>query len=55
MAQANSGEQATTYGRAVTYEEKLPKRWTAGTLLVLTAWVIWQGTSSSPRTARSGS
>ncbi|MEW1894510.1 hypothetical protein IPZ55_21490 [Streptomyces sp. A10(2020)] len=48
MAQANGGEQATTYGRAVTYEEKLPKRWTVGTLLVLTAWVIWQGTKLLP-------
>ncbi|MFE6716082.1 hypothetical protein ACFVDU_00690 [Streptomyces albidoflavus] len=32
----------------VVYEEKLPKRWTIGTLVVLTAWVIWQGTKLLP-------
>ncbi|MCK2143448.1 MULTISPECIES: hypothetical protein [Streptomyces] len=32
----------------VVYEEKLPRRWTIGTLVVLTAWVVWQGTKLLP-------
>ncbi|MET7558071.1 hypothetical protein [Streptomyces albidoflavus] len=32
----------------VVYEEKLPRRWTIGTLVVLTAWVVWQGAKLLP-------
>lgn len=37
------GSTAEPYGRAVVYEEKLPKRWTAATVTLLAGWVAHQG------------
>ncbi|MET7295550.1 hypothetical protein ABZS79_26030 [Streptomyces griseoloalbus] len=40
-----SGADAATasYGRAVVYREKLPRRWTIATVAVLAGWVAYQG------------
>lgn len=41
-------ERHATGGRAVVYEEKLPKRWTIATVVVLAAWVAYQGSILLP-------
>ncbi|MFF7450623.1 MULTISPECIES: hypothetical protein [unclassified Streptomyces] len=43
-----AGEATASYGRAVVYEEKLPRRWTVATLLVLGVWVAYQGSILLP-------
>ncbi|MEU9353747.1 hypothetical protein AB0D65_22955 [Streptomyces griseoloalbus] len=45
-----SGAVAATasYGRAVEYREKLPRRWTTGTVAVLAGWVAYQGSVLLP-------
>ncbi|GGV74091.1 hypothetical protein GCM10010294_36870 [Streptomyces griseoloalbus] len=43
-----AGAATASYGRAVVYREKLPRRWTIATVAVLAAWVAYQGSVLLP-------
>ncbi|GGW71080.1 hypothetical protein [Streptomyces griseoloalbus] len=45
---SGAGAATASYGRAVVYREKLPRRWTIATVAVLAAWVAYQGSVLLP-------
>ncbi|MGV9842879.1 hypothetical protein ACWDUB_12325 [Streptomyces fungicidicus] len=45
---SGAGASTASYGRAVEYRERLPRRWTVITVTVLAAWVAYQGSVLLP-------
>ncbi|MFJ2951770.1 hypothetical protein ACIO8H_29725 [Streptomyces sp. NPDC087226] len=45
---SGAGAATASYGRAVVYREKLPRRWTVVTVAVLAVWVAYQGSVLLP-------
>lgn len=45
---SGAGAATASYGRAVLYREKLPRRWTIATVTVLAVWVAYQGSVLLP-------
>ncbi|MEU9183961.1 hypothetical protein AB0D14_05215 [Streptomyces sp. NPDC048484] len=45
---SGAGPATASYGRAVIYQEKLPRRWTIATTVVLAVWVAYQGSVLLP-------
>ncbi|MEU2752046.1 hypothetical protein ABZ613_38210 [Streptomyces collinus] len=45
---SGAGASTASYGQAVVYEEKLPRRWMIATTVVLAAWVAYQASILLP-------
>ncbi|MEU5520354.1 hypothetical protein ABZ759_06530 [Streptomyces sp. NPDC047860] len=45
---SGGGAATASYGRAVVYHEKLPRRWSVATVTVLAVWVAYQGSILLP-------